>query len=185
VDTVKVDNERGAYEAVRHLLDLGYKRIAHISGDPNLTTGRDRVQGYYNALLEAHLKPESKLVKVGDFKTDSGYRLTLELLDSATPPDAIFVANNLMTLGALRALRERNTRVPEDVALVGFDDMPWSAEFRSPLTAVSQPTYELGQEAVHLLLRRIAQPDAPVRTVVLNTRLIVRESCGVLLKVRR
>lgn len=185
VDTVKVDNERGAYEAVKHLLDLGCRRIAHISGSPDLTTGHDRAQGYHNALAEAHLKAEPKLFKIGDYKTGSGYRLALELLDSAAPPDAIFVANNLMTLGALRALRERSVRVPEDMALVGFDDMPWSAEFRSPLTAVSQPTYELGQEAVHLLRRRLAQPDAPVRTVVLNTRLIVRESCGAALKLRR
>lgn len=185
VDAVKVDNEYGAYEAVKHLLDLGCQRIAHISGSPNLTTGRDRIQGYYHALAEAHVKHEPRLIKTGDFKTDSGYRLTLELLDSPTLPDAIFVANNLMTLGALRALRERNIRVPEDIALVGFDDMPWSAEFRSPLTAVSQPTYEVGQEAVHLLLRRLAQPDAPVRTVVLNTRLIVRESCGAALNLRR
>lgn len=185
VDAVKVDNERGAYEAVKHLLDLGYRRIAHIGGAPDLTTGRDRAQGYHNALSEARLKPEARLIRTGDFKTDSGYRLTLELLDLPTPPDAIFVANNLMTLGALRALRERAVRVPDEMALVGFDDMPWSAEFRSPLTAVSQPTYELGQEAVHLLRRRLAQPDAPVRTVVLNTRLIVRESCGAALKLRR
>ncbi len=185
VDAVKVDNERGAYEAVKHLLDLGCRRVAHISGSPELTTGRDRMQGYYNALAEAHLKPEPRLIRTGDFKTDSGYRLTLDLLDLPAPPDAIFVANNLMTLGALRALRERGVRVPEEMALVGFDDMPWSAEFRSPLTAVSQPTYELGQEAVHLLRRRLAQPDAPVRTVVLNTRLIVRESCGAALNLRR
>ncbi|HEX2907612.1 MAG TPA: LacI family DNA-binding transcriptional regulator, partial [Phototrophicaceae bacterium] len=185
VDAVRVDNERGAYEAVKHLLDLGCRKIAHISGSPNLTTGHDRAQGYQHALAEVGLKPEAKWIKTGDFKTESGYRLTLELLDLPKPPDALFVANNLMTLGALRALRERNVRVPEDMALVGFDDMPWSAEFHSPLTAVSQPTYELGQESVHLLLRRLAQPDAPVRTVVLHTRLIVRESCGAALKLRR
>jgi LacI family transcriptional regulator/LacI family repressor for deo operon, udp, cdd, tsx, nupC, and nupG len=87
-----------------------------------------------------------------------------------------------MSLGALRAFREQNIRVPEDVAIVGFDDLPWSGELYAPLTAISQPTYELGKEAVNLLLGRLANPDAPVRTVVLQPRLIIRESCGAKLK---
>jgi DNA-binding LacI/PurR family transcriptional regulator len=178
MDAVLVDNVRGAYEAVTHLLDLGYQRIALIGGSPSVTTGQDRYQGYRNALTDAGLPIEDALVKNGDFKMESGYRLAHELMAAAHPPEAIFVANNLMTLGALRALRELRLRVPEDVALVGFDDMPWSGELYSPLTAVSQPTYELGQEAVHLLLRRLAAPEASFRTTILQTRLIVRESSG-------
>jgi len=182
MDAVLVDNVRGAQEAVTHLIDLGYRRIAMIGGPSYVQTGRDRNQGYRNALMAAGLPIDEQLVRSGDFKMESGYRLTSELVTNGDPPDAIFVANNLMTLGTLRALRELHIRVPEDIALVGFDDMPWSGDLYSPLTAVSQPTYELGQEAVQLLLRRLAEPEASFRTMTLQTRLVVRESCGAQMK---
>ena len=184
VDAVKVDNVRGAYEAVNHLIVLGHQQIGMISGFKHLTTGDERYHGYRDALNAAGLPIDDKLVRFGDFKTESGYRLTRELMSAPNPPQALFVANNLMTLGAMRALRELGVRIPEDIALVGFDDMPWSGELFSPLTAVSQPTYELGQEAVQLLMRRISQPNAPYRTVVLQTQLIVRESSGATLRSR-
>ncbi|NWG15535.1 MAG: LacI family DNA-binding transcriptional regulator [Chloroflexi bacterium] len=182
VDAVKVDNERGAADAVRHLIALGYRRIATITGPVHLTTGRERYTGYRSALEANGLAYDEALVKIGNFKTESGYQLTRELLAMAEPPDAIFVSNNMMTLGALRALREQEIRVPQEMALVGFDDMPWSGDLYSPLTVVSQPTYELGQEATNLLLRRLADPGLPFRTVILQTRLIVRESCGAKLR---
>ena len=178
VDGIKVDNVRGAYEAVNHLIELGHKKIGIITGFQHVTTGRERYLGYCEALTDAGLSVNKALVRYGDFKTESGYRLTRELLESSTPPDALFIANNLMTLGAMRALRELAINIPEDMPLVGFDDMPWSGELYSSLTAVSQPTYELGQEAVHLLMRRISQPDASYRTIILQTRLMVRESSG-------
>ena len=180
VDVIKVDNVRGAFEAVKHLIDLGNTRIGIITGYEYLSTASERYAGYRNALTAAGLPIDDSLVKFGDFKTESGYRLTREMMSAPARPQALFVANNLMTLGALRALRELGLRVPLDVPLVGFDDMPWSAELYSPLTAVSQPTYELGQEAVNMLLRRIAQPGAPSRMVTLQTQLIVRESSGAL-----
>lgn len=178
VDTVRVDNVRGAFDAVNHLIQLGHRRIGIISGALHLSTGQERYQGYRDALIGAGLAVEETLVKFGNFKTQSGYHFALELIALAQPPDAIFIANNLMTLGALRALRERGVRVPEDMPLVAFDDLPWSGELYSPLTAVSQPTYELGQEAVRLLMRRIATPSAPYQTISLQTQLIVRESSG-------
>src|SRR5664279_928282 len=162
-DTVKVDNVRGAYEAVHHLTESGYERIGIITGFRHLTTAIERYQGYRDAMTSAGLIPDAALAKFGDFKAESGYRLTRELIALPQPPQALFVANNLMTLGALRALREAGVRVPDDMSLVGFDDMPWSGELYSPLSAVSQPTYELGQEAVHLLMRRISAPNAPYR----------------------
>lgn len=182
LDIVKVDNVQGAYDAVKHLLDLGYRQIATIMNAPELTTGKERYQGYCAALNDYRLAVDQSLVKIGDSRTEGGYKLTNELLALSHRPDALFVGNNLMTLGALRALHEANVDIPGEVALVGFDDMPWSGDLRPPLTAVSQPTYELGQEAVHLLRRRIAQADAPYRTVTLQTQLIVRESCGAQLK---
>ncbi|NLF76153.1 MAG: LacI family transcriptional regulator [Chloroflexi bacterium] len=181
-DAVTIDNVAGAYLAVKHLIDLGYERIGMIGGSPHLTTGRERYEGYRKALSTAGLKVDERLIKVGDFKIDSGYHLMLELIAAPQPPRAVFVANNLMTLGALRALRERAVRVPDTMALVGFDDMPWASELCPPLTTISQPTYELGQETVQLLVRRLANPDAPVRTVTLQPRLVIRESCGVTLQ---
>jgi len=178
VDTVKVDNVHGAYVATRHLILLGYKRIAVIAGTQNLTPGHERLRGCYHALKDMGVAIDESLVKIGNFKIESGYDLTHELMKAAHPPDAIFVSNNLMTLGALRALHELSVRIPEDVALVGFDDMPWAGDLNPPLTAVAQPGYEMGQQAVQLLLRRLAQPDASFCKIMLQSRLIVRQSCG-------
>jgi DNA-binding LacI/PurR family transcriptional regulator len=177
-DAVVVDNVGGAFAAVRHLIDLGYRRIATISGSLKLTTGQERFEGYRQALESAALPLDRTLIRTGDYKIESGYRLMRELLSAPHPPEAVFVANNLMTLGSLRAVHEMGLRIPHDVALVGFDDMPWSGQLYPPLTAVAQPTYELGREAVRLLLRRSTEPDAFFHTVVLQTRLVVRESCG-------
>lgn len=177
-DTVKVDNERGAYLAVQHLTRLGYHRIGIIAGTQSLTPGHERLRGAMNALAAAQLEPDTAWVKVGNFRIESGYELAYELMQAANPPEALFVCNSLMTLGALRALHELGVRIPDEVALVGFDDMPWAGDLNPPLTAVAQPGYELGQQAVELLLKRFAQPDAPYRKVILQPRLIVRQSCG-------
>jgi LacI family transcriptional regulator len=177
-DIVQVDNVGGAQLAVRHFIDLGHDRIALVVGAPNLSTGRERQRGYRDCLMAAGLPIDESLIKTGNPYKEDGYRLTRDLMLSAQPPRAIVVGNSMMTLGALQALRELGVRIPDDVAIVGFDDLPWADELCPPLTAVSQPTYELGREAVHLLLRRLAEPDAPFRTLTLQTRLIVRESCG-------
>ena len=179
-DTVKVDNVRGAYLAVRHLVTLGYERIAIIAGTQYLTPGYERLQGCYDAFSETSVSIDETYVRIGNFKIESGYAITRELMQVTPRPDAIFVSNNLMTLGALRALHELGIRIPEEVGLVGFDDMPWAGDLNPPLTAVSQPGYELGQQAVQLLLKRLSQPDAPYYKVILQPRLIVRQSCGAL-----
>jgi DNA-binding LacI/PurR family transcriptional regulator len=149
-----------------------------IGGTPALSNARDRLEGYRNALKAAGVTIEEKLIKEGNFKIESGYRFGKELAQSVHRPQAIFVANNLMTLGAVRALRELNIRIPQDMAIVGFDDTPWADELRVALTVVSQPTYQLGQTATQLLLNRLAKPDAPFQTAILHTHLIIRESCG-------
>lgn len=177
-DNVTVDNLNGAYQAVQHLIGLGKKRIALVTADTRLTTFQQRYEGYLKALNEAGLKPQKELIKVANPKAAGAYQSTLQLLQITQPPDAIFAGNNLMTLGVLSALRDQHFRVPEDIALVGFDDMPWSSQLSPPVTSVSQPTYELGQEATRLLLRRINNPDVHPQSVVLQTRLVVRESCG-------
>ena len=177
-DSVLVDNVRGAFTGVKHLIDLGYERIAMIGGTPALSNARDRYQGYRNALKAAGLNIDERLIKEGNFKIESGYRLAKELVHASNPPQAIFIANNLMTLGAVRALRELNICVPDDLAIVSFDDTPWANELTPPLTVVSQPTYQLGQTATQLLLNRLAKSDAPFQTAILHTHLIVRKSCG-------
>lgn len=131
-DAVLVDNVRGAREGVAHLLANGYRRIGIITGPVTTTTGRERLAGYRQALQEAGITPDPQLERYGTFKEASGHQLADELLSLRPAIDALFVANNLMTLGALEALYLRHVRVPDDIALVGFDEMPWppSARFR-------------------------------------------------------
>jgi LacI family transcriptional regulator len=178
IDSVLVDNAQGAYMATRHLGRLGYQRIGLIVGDQELTPGFQRYQGYQQALRDSGSLLEPEYVRIGHFKIESGYLLAKDLLQLPVRPDAIFAASNLISLGVLKAIREMNLRVPEDVAVVGFDDMVWANELYSPLTTVAQPMYEVGQEATRLLLQRKDDPTIPVRTIMLRTSLIVRESCG-------
>jgi DNA-binding LacI/PurR family transcriptional regulator len=178
VDTVIVRNVEGAYQAVSHLLKLGHHRIGFIGGPPRTTSGRERREGYGKALIEHGIESDQALIKIGDFKQAGGYRMTCELLEMNEPPTAIFTVNNLTTLGALNAIHERGLRIPQDVAIIGFDDMPWAPSLDPPLTAVSQPTYELGCTAANLLLKRIADKGREITEVNLDPRLIIRDSCG-------
>jgi DNA-binding LacI/PurR family transcriptional regulator len=178
IDTVMVDNVQGAYIATMHLVRLGYQRIGVIVGDQELTPGLQRYQGYQQALRESGHALTPDLVRIGHFKIESGYALGKELLQSPSRPDAIFAASNLITLGVLKAIRELKLRIPHDVAIVGFDDMAWAEELYSPLTTVAQPMYEVGQEAARLLFQRESQPTIPVRSIMLQASLVIRESCG-------
>jgi LacI family transcriptional regulator len=178
VDTVVVNNVEGVYQAVGHLIEQGHRRIGFIGGPTRTTTGRERQEGYQKALAEHGLGLEQGLVKIGDFKQDSGYQMTCELLEMDDPPTAIFTANNLMTLGALNAIHEKRLSIPQEVAIVGFDDMSWAPSLAPPLTAVAQPTYELGRTAADLLLRRIGDPHRPTEQICLEADLVVRESSG-------
>lgn len=175
-DLVEVDNYRGALEAVNHLLDRGHARIGLIEGRAQVSTNRERRRGYLDALAARGIAPRRELMRAGDFKLASGRVLANELLELRRPPTALFVGNNLMTVGALAALHQRGLRVPEDVAIVGFDDLPWAEAFDPPLTVVRQPAYEVGRQAMELLLKRLAAPGAPVTTVRLRPELVVRRS---------
>lgn len=177
-DCVTVDNAAGARLAVEHLLALGHRRIALLNGPSKHSTAVDREQGYLAALRDAGVRPEPELIYRGDFSDPAGYLGMQELLHVHPPPTAVFVTNNLMTLGALRALHEMQVRIPGDLALVSFDDMPWATSLNPPLTAVAQPALEIGRSAAELLLARIADPHRPVRHMVLDSTLIVRASCG-------
>ncbi len=178
VDLVTSSNREGVREAVAHLLSHGYKDVALIGGPLGLSVSRERSAGYQDALRAAGLPLRESLVVAGDFRQEGGRLAMAGLLALSRPPRAVLSANNLMTLGALEAIHERGLDIPEDIAIVGFDDMSWAASLRPALTAVVQPAEELGRAAAHLLLERIKQPNRLTRRVVLPTRLTVRASCG-------
>ena len=173
---VDADNIGGAREAVAHLLRLGRTRVTTITGPQNMIAGADRLAGYSAALRDRGMLSDPSLIVEGDFTEAGGYRAMQQLL--ARRPDAVFAASDMMAIGALRALREAGLRVPEDVAIVGFDDLPQSARAEPPLTTVRQPTYRLGTTTVDSLLDLIEHPDSSPRRIVLPTELIVRTSCG-------
>ncbi|WP_424533886.1 LacI family DNA-binding transcriptional regulator [Sphaerisporangium viridialbum] len=177
-DSVLVDNAGGGRQAAEHLLKLGHTRIAAISGPPDTTPGRCRREGFLEALAAggADIAPEHDLV--GDFREQSGYQLTLSLLSLPEPPTAVFTANNLMTLGALKALHDMRVDVPGQVSLIGFDDLDTGPLLRPPLTVIDRPMVEQGVLAMRLLLRRLDPQyvkDIP-RRIVLGTKLIDRAS---------
>lgn len=175
-DLVEVDNYLGAFEAVRHLIEKGHKSIALIEGRSQVSTSRERRRGYLDALAAHGITVRKELTRAGDFKQESGRILTNELLDLRKPPTALFVCNNLMTVGALAALHQRGLRVPTDVAVVGFDDLPWAEALDPPLTVVRQPAYDVGRQAMELLLKRIMEPTRPPVTVRLRPELVIRRS---------
>lgn len=178
-DTVKVDSVLGGRLATAHLIGLGHRRIAIIHGPLLRSTGAERLQGYLLALRAAGVRPDPALIREGNFKQDSGRELARELLDLSPPPTALFCTNNLMTVGALQAVGERGVRIPVDLSLIGYDDMEWWTLTHPPLTTVGQPVYDLGREAMRLLLAQIGRDQArrPQR-VVLKPELILRQSCG-------
>jgi LacI family transcriptional regulator len=167
----------GARQATEHLLAAGAQRIACITGPARASTASERATGYQRALKAAGRAVDPDLLRRADFREEGAYAAARTLLATRRRrPDAMFVANNLMTLGALRAIREAGLRVPDDVLLVGFDDAPWTALMSPSLTVVAQPTYELGRNAARLLAT--ASTDLPARHVVLSPSLVVRESTG-------
>jgi LacI family transcriptional regulator len=183
VDTVSGDSLSGARALVRHLLGLGHRRIALVSGPANTSTAEDRVAGYCMALAEAGLPVDPALIKRGEFRSSSGEHLTYQLLDATPPPMAIFAANNSIAIGVLKAIEKRGLRVPHDVALVCFDDLPDTSRFFPFLTVAVQPAYDMGLHAAQLLLSRLdAEVVLQPRHVVLPARLIIRRSCGNKLK---
>jgi LacI family transcriptional regulator/LacI family repressor for deo operon, udp, cdd, tsx, nupC, and nupG len=175
-DLVEVDNYQGALEAVRHLIERGHRSIGLIEGRSQVSTSRERRRGYLDALAAQGIPARKELIRAGDFKQESGRLLANALLDLRKPPTALFVCNNLMTVGALAALHQRGLRIPADMALVGFDDLPWAEALDPPPTVVRQPAYNVGRQAMELLLKRIMEPNRPPVTVRLLPELVIRKS---------
>ena len=154
----------------------GRQRVGTITGPQDMIAGIDRYQGYCQALQAMQRPLRAELVVEGDFSEESGYRGMKKLLPHK--PDAVFVATDTMAMGALRALREEGVRVPQEIALVGYDDMPAASRFDPPLTTMNQATVRLGATAVEILLEVIQDPDSPRRHQLLQPELVVRSSCG-------
>lgn len=177
VDAVMVDNQHGGEEATAHLLERGYRDIACITGPAGASTSEDRLAGYRAAMRDAGKADDwiRAYTRHADFRVDGGRTAMEELLALPHRPDAVFVTNNLMTVGALQALREAGVE-PPSFGILSFGDVPWASLVRPPLTTVQLPSYDLGVAAASLLQERIAGSDKPLQTVVLRTSLQPRTS---------
>lgn len=177
-DQVGVENSQATQALIAHLIAHGHRRIGFIAGRSGFSTTDERVAGYQAALQAAGLAFDPQLLVNGGSNTEPARQATQQLLNLAEPPTAIMAGNNLMTLGAMHALRDAHLDVPGHMALVGFDDFDWADFFVPRLTLIAQPVQQLGARAVELLLQRMATPTAPKHSVRLAPRLHVRHSCG-------
>lgn len=176
IDAVGIDNVLAAKEAVAHLIANGYRRIGVITGPLSSSSANERLLGYRQALQEAGIKHSPVLEQRGFNTEETGQNATRLLLDLDPPPDAIFSTNNRLTIGTLRTLSMRRKRMPDDIALVGFDMVGWAIPDLFSITTVLQPVYELGRTSTNRLIQRIRQPDAPIQKIILPHQLLIGES---------
>ncbi|HEU0013712.1 MAG TPA: LacI family DNA-binding transcriptional regulator [Longimicrobium sp.] len=176
---IGIDNHAGALAMVRHLVSLGHTRIGMIRGGQDNFDARERRRGYHAALDEAGLPgADGRWEAPGDFTEAGGWDAALRLARLPEPPTAVFCANDSMAVGAMSALRGQGLRVPEDVAVAGFDDIPMARYLSPPLTSVHVDVHRLGARAVEMLCDALADPRAPPRQELVPTRLVIRRSCG-------
>jgi LacI family transcriptional regulator len=179
VDVVRCDSEGGACELINLLISLGHRQIAVLSGPRGVSTAEDRVAGYCQAMHAAAIPVDENYIFFGEFNQEGGYEMTRRALNLYPRPTALFAANNFIAIGAMKALQDVGLDVPEDIALVGFDDLPPAMVSFPFFTVVSQPAYEMGRRATLLLLERLANPESGAfQEMVLPTQIIVRHSSG-------
>jgi LacI family transcriptional regulator len=176
---VEATNWQGAYEATRYLSQLDHTRIAFITGALAVRSAVERLRGYKAALADCNIPVREELVVEGDYQQQTGYETTKCLLQSVCPPPtAIFAANDLSAFGAMDAARECGLRIPDDISIIGFDDIPQASLVYPKLTTVRQPLEQMGRVAVKMLLERIEDRSRPPQRVTLATQLVIRDSCG-------
>jgi len=178
IPTVAIDNISCGREATEHLIKLGHKRIAHITGPLEISISRDRLKGYHQAVLQHEVDLDSLLVQEGDYSFESGYNQMLKLLAIENPPTAVFAGNDAMAMGVVKAAKAQGLKVPEDIAVVGFDNIRFSDIFEPALTTIEQPFFEMGKRSMELLLQQIHGEKLTKIKHVLNARLTIRDSCG-------
>lgn len=173
---VRADGRRAVDRLVEYLVGLGHERLSIISGPPETVPGAERLRAFLEGAEVRGVPVAPECVRVGDFRRESGARAMRELLNLDEPPTAVFAANNLMTLGALQTLHGAGVRIPDEVSLAGFDDVPWFELLAPPLTAISQPVSELGAAAARMLPRMVEGKEKP-SSLILEAELVVRGSC--------
>jgi LacI family repressor for deo operon, udp, cdd, tsx, nupC, and nupG len=178
VPTVSIDNISSSRRAVEHLVNLGHTRIAHISGPLELAASRDRFKGYQQAMIQNDLEINSMLVQEGDFTFESGYNQMLKFIAMEKPPTAVFAASDEMAMGVVKAAKEHGIHVPGELAVIGFDNISFSSIFEPALTTIAQPMFKMGQLSMELLLQQIQGGPLSKMQHILESELIVRESCG-------
>lgn len=176
---VEATNWQGAYEATCYLCQLGHSRIAFITGSLAVRSALDRLQGYKAALADCGIPVREDLIFEGDYQQQTGYEITKKLLHNVNSrPTAVFAANDLSAFGAMDAAREQGFCIPDDISIVGFDDVPQASFVYPKLTTVRQPLEQMGQAAVELLLKQIQEQSRVPQRVSLQTQLVIRDSCG-------
>jgi len=178
VDKVVVDDYDGAFKAVEHLILSGYRRIAHLAGPRHISISKDRFKGYLDALQKYHMPFEEELLICGGFNEEDGIFGFQKLRQLNKLPDAIFAVNDPVAMGAFMQIKEMGLKIPDDIALVGFSDIPGVSLLDPPLTTVAQPQYQIGQAAAKMLLQQIdhgLESDVP-QIEILKTKLIIRKS---------
>jgi LacI family transcriptional regulator len=173
---VGASNWQGAYNATEYLIKLGHTRIGFITGSMDLGAASDRLDGYESALRVHHIPKDPHLIYEGTFFQPDGYAGAGALMEIDDPPTAIFASNDVMAMGAMDAVRSRGLRVPEDVSILGFDDIPQAASVRPALTTVHQPLEQMGRVAIQMLLDLLKNPEKDISRIELPTELIVRSS---------
>jgi len=175
-DKIVVDDFAGGFRVTQHLIDQGYRRIAHLAGPQNLTTYIDRKKGYISALQKNGFEYDESLVIISNLTTDEGVSVVQKLMSLSNPPDALFCGNDTTALSAMIYLRDKGIRIPEDIGIVGFSNEPFSKVVSPSISTIAQPGFEMGQKAAELIIRKIENKERTYQTLVLPTELIVRES---------
>lgn len=175
---VVIDNTRGGFLATKHLIEQGYKKIGYIGGTKGSASSQDRFKGYQLAFEKYGIEYEPRFIVSGDFKRETGYNIMKKLLEGPEYPDAVFAENDLLALGAMQAIREKGLKIPQDIAVVGFDDIPFASFPEVQLTTICQPKYEMGRIAAQILMDKLTQKKGKNtdRKVILEPELIVRKS---------
>lgn len=176
--TVRCTNWQGAYDATRYLIELGHRRISLLTGDIGTATADERLAGYKAAINDNNIPLDSDLIVDGGFAHNSSYKATTQLLHLPAPPTAIFASNDASAFGAMDAVRDHGLRIPDDISIIGFDDIPQASLITPALTTVRQPLEQMGYMATHILLKQIEDCAYPSEHVELPTKLIIRSSCA-------
>lgn len=178
VPTISIDNISSARKATEHLIKQGHTKIAHITGSMNVILSRDRLRGFQQAMMSHDLEIDSSFIQESDASYESGYDQMMKLLALETPPTAVFAFNDEVAIGAMKAVKDSQLSIPDDIAIVGFDNINMASIVEPNLTTINQPKYEIGKKAMELLLKIINGESLQKKKFVMRDELIIRESSG-------